>query len=135
MTAQSRPSILVLERDSAVATSLMFALQLEGFDVEVHAAPEALERAIRTKPDCLLIDADHPAVSPADLLSRVRATGHTGPAIFTATNPNRRLGADIRASGARLLEKPWSGDGVVAAIRDAIAGQWHAMAKADCLAP
>ena len=121
MTAQFRPLVLVLERDPAVAASLVFALRLEGFDVEVHAAPEAIEQAICTQPACLFVDADHPAVSPADLLSRARARGFDGPAIFTATHPTRRLGADICASGARLLEKPWSGDGVVAEVRGAIA--------------
>jgi len=120
MTAQSRPLILVLERDQAVAASLVFALRLEGFDVEVRADPGTLERVADTLPDCLLVDADHPAVSPIGLLSLIRAKGYVGPTIFTATNPKRRLSAEIRASGASLLEKPWTGDGVIAEIRHAL---------------
>ncbi|MBI1684258.1 MULTISPECIES: response regulator [Caulobacter] len=116
MVMPSRPLVWVLERDSAVAASLIFALRLEGFDVEVQSGPEALGRAGRAHPDCLLVDADYPAVSPVGLLSRIRAKGYAGPAIFTATNPKRHLHAEIRASGAMLLEKPWTGDGLVSEI-------------------
>lgn len=117
MTTQSKPLVWVLERDPAVAASLIFALRLEGFDVEVQSGPEALGRAGGAQPDCLLLDADHPAVSPVGLLSRIRAKGYGGPAIFTATNPKRHLSAEVRASGAGLLEKPWTGDGLIAEIQ------------------
>lgn len=121
MTAISRPLILVLERDAAVAASLEFALRLEGFEVEVHDAPEHLVTRAGAKPACLLIDADHPSISPVGLLSRLRAVCYSGPVIFTATNPRRRLGSEVRASRARLLEKPWTGDCVIAEIRSALA--------------
>jgi two-component system, OmpR family, response regulator len=120
MTIQSKPLVWVLERDPAVAASLIFALRLEGFDVEVQSDPEALGRAAGAQPDCLLLDADYPAISAVGLLSRIRARGYGGPAIFTATNPKRRFSAEVRASGARLLEKPWTGDCVISEIRSSL---------------
>jgi FixJ family two-component response regulator len=117
MTMQSKPLVWVLERDPAVAASLIFALRVEGFDVAVQSDPEALGRTAGAVPDCLLVDADHPALSPIGMLSRMRAKGYEGPVIFTATNPKQHLSAEIRASGARLLEKPWTGDGLISEIR------------------
>lgn len=132
----TRPSVQVLERDPAVAASLVFALRLEGFEVEVHAGPEALEASLaRSDADCLLLDADHPAVSPVDLMSRVRAKGYAGPAIFTATNPPRRLIGQIRASDARLVEKPWTGEGLMAEIRRGVASRETLPGERARLAP
>lgn len=121
MTGAARSLILVLERDPAVSASLVFALRLEGFEVEIHAHPVALIQASAKRTACLLLDADHPAVSPIDLMRALRTKGVEAPAIFTATNPRRELRTQVEAIGARLLEKPWTGDGVVAEIRRAVA--------------
>lgn len=121
MAAQARPLVLVLERDQAVAASLAFALRLEGFEVEVCSKVPALLAAAETlEAACLLLDADHPDVRPADLLRRLRARGQDAPAIFTATNPRRGLRTETAAASARLLEKPWTGEGVVAEIQRAV---------------
>ena len=117
MAAQVRPLVLVLERDQAVAASLTFALRLEGFEAEIHADPATLASGQGTSAACLLLDADHPEVRPSALVRRLREQGLGAPAIFTATNPRRGLRDEVASAGARLLEKPWTGDGVIAEIR------------------
>lgn len=112
-----RPTILVLERDQAVAASMAFALRLEGFEVEVHSDPGVLARLSMTNIACLVIDADHPEVCLGDIMRELKVSGLAPPVLFTATNPKRRMLAEVVAAGARLLEKPWTGDDLVAEIR------------------
>ncbi len=70
--------ILVVDEDPVMARFLAGDLELEGYDVDVLGDGNlALERAVQTRPDLVLLDVQAPGVDSVDLLRRLRANPPT----------------------------------------------------------
>jgi FixJ family two-component response regulator len=114
----SRPSIILVDDDQAVRSSVEFALEAEGFDVSTFASAECLLAArIAGGCDCLILDYRLPGLDGLALLGRLRAQGIGAPAIIMTSNPSHRLGSQVAQAGALLLEKPLLGDSLAQAVR------------------
>ena len=111
MTMAILPTILVVDDDPSVRSSLAFSLELEGFRVETYHRAEAL----------LHRDARLPGIDGLSLLTILRQRGALLPAIIITTAPPRSLRARIAQLGAALVEKPLLGDTLTTAILDALA--------------
>lgn len=100
----SKPRILLVEDDLALATAYKVRMEAEGFDI--HHCPngeDALQAALDYHPDLILLDIMMPKISGFDVLDILRntpETAHTKIIILTAlSQPSDRqrakdLGAD-----------------------------------------
>jgi two-component system, LuxR family, response regulator FixJ len=117
-----KPTIIVVDDDSAVRNSLKFSLELEGFAVRIYADAAALlsETALPLS-GCLVIDYSLPALNGLELLRRLRNRQIRLPAIVITSYPSRMLRERAAAAGASIVEKPFFNhtlsDNIRAALR------------------
>ena len=122
MTMATLPTILVVDDDPSLRSSLAFSLELEGFRVETyHSAEALLHRDAPLPTGCLVLDHRLPGIDGLSLLTILRQRGALLPAIIITTAPPRSLRARIAQLGAALVEKPLLGDTLTTAILDALA--------------
>lgn len=121
--------IVLVDDDPAVAHSVAFALEVEGFDVRIHGAAEPLLHELEgmegpgraAEIACLILDCHLPGLDGLTLLVRLRARGVACPAILTTTHPPLRLRKDAALAGAVLVEKPLIGDALLGEVQKALA--------------
>lgn len=113
--------ILIVDDDPAVRAALQFALELEGFGVDVYPSGEAL-LAASLPPDhaCLVLDERLSGISGMETLCLLRQRGVALPAIFITSHPNPHFRSLAAMAGAPILEKPLIGDGLIGSIREAL---------------
>jgi hypothetical protein len=99
----------LLVSDPALLSSLRFSLSLEGFEVGDLAGAA-----------CLIIDQDFEGNGLVWLAGH-RNTRNGSPAILLATNPDRLLRTTATALGARIVEKPLTGDDLGQALTEILA--------------
>lgn len=119
-------TVLLVDQDERVLTSLSHSLQREGIEtVGASSLDEALEALSSLQPDVIVSEVNF-ASGPAglELFHRIRSNGHlsTTSFIFLAA----RLDHDILVAGRRFgvddfIAKPADDDLVVASIRNCIA--------------
>jgi FixJ family two-component response regulator len=120
--AKTTPLVLVVDDDEAVRTALGFALELQGYDVEVCSSGEALiERELPGANTCLVIDERLRGMSGLATIGVLRSRGVDIPAILITSHPQPQLRTAALAAGVPIVEKPLLGDGLVSAIRSALA--------------
>jgi len=116
------PLVIVVDDDASVRKSLQFALELQGYNVEVCESGEALlARALPTMNACLVLDERLQAMSGLETLSVLRRREVSLPAILITSHPQPQLRMAARAAGVPIVEKPLIGDGLLTAIRGALA--------------
>jgi len=117
-----RQSVLVVDDDVSVRQALSFALDIEGFLVDVCESGEALLlRPMPPSPDCLVIDQRLPILSGIEALAVLRGRGVAVPAILITTAPTASLLSQAHAMGVRIVEKPLADGVLTVAIREALA--------------
>lgn len=120
----SRPEIILVDDDPALANALKFSLELEGFGVRVFADAESL-LAMDPPPasGCLILDYALPGIDGLELLDRLRASGVNLPAILITSNPRIALRLRAQAAGAPIVEKPLLTDALLDSVRRALAAE------------
>ena len=103
-------AVILFASDSALFSALRFSLTLEGYEVRGDA-----DRS--TSHICLIIDQGFRGDGLAWLAS-LRADGNASPAILLVTHPDRTLRTSAAALGARLIDKPLTGDELTDALTD-----------------
>jgi FixJ family two-component response regulator len=117
-TAKAGPLILLVEDDASVRDALTFALQIEGYRLEVHESAQTLLDASESPTAaCLVLDQNLPGVLGVDALEVLRGRGLTCPAILITTQPRPEVRAAADRLGARIVEKPLLGGELPRAIR------------------
>lgn len=118
----SRPAVILVDDDPAVAHAVQFSFDLEGLDVRRFSDSESL-LASGSLPDkgCLVLDYHLPGVDGLDLLERLRESGVQLPAVLITTNPRPHLRARAAAAGVPIIEKPLLTDALLSAVRSALA--------------
>jgi DNA-binding response OmpR family regulator len=113
--------ILLVDDDPAIRSSLAFALELEGFEIETFETGELLaERKDRPGDACLVIDYRLPGRDGLSVLGLLRSRGVRLPAIIITSNPARSTRKAIVDAGAELIEKPLLCDALTKGIRSLI---------------
>ena len=121
--AKARPLILLVEDDASVRQALLFALQIEGYRIEVHETARALlDAAAPPTAACLVLDQNLPGMLGIDALGVLRGRGMTCPAILITTQPKPEVRAAAERLGARIVEKPLLGGELPLAIRELTGG-------------
>jgi FixJ family two-component response regulator len=117
---KAKDVVLVIDDDSAVLASLKFALEVEGFAVEVFRSAEEL--LVRSPPpaSCLVADYWLPGIDGVELVSKLRARGVETPAFLITTDPPSHIRQRAVEAGIAIVEKPLLGNSLAEAIRSAV---------------
>ncbi|MET0314842.1 MAG: response regulator [Hansschlegelia sp.] len=107
-------TVIVVDDDEAVRSSMRFALELEGLDVRLYEGGAALLAAgDLPAAGCLLIDQYMPGMEGVDLIARLRERHVLLPAILMTAKSTEELRRRAGQAGAELVvEKPF-GDGAL----------------------
>jgi two-component system response regulator FixJ len=120
--AQPPPTVLVVDDDPAVRNSLKFSLELEGFAVRLYADGRQLLDDPQLPPDgCLIVDQVMPGMAGLDVVDAIRRRGMTNPAVLIISNASPKVRDRAAMAGVAVIEKPFFGNALVDAIRDALA--------------
>jgi FixJ family two-component response regulator len=117
----ARQTVLIVDDDPAVRSSLQFCLEIEGFLVRTYASGSDLLNE-RSVPDsgCLVIDYRLPSMNGLDLLTELRRRKIMLPAIVVTTEPSMSVREKTAAAGAVLIEKPLLNEALFDGIRAAM---------------
>lgn len=113
-----RKRILLLEDEQAIADTLLYALQSEGFDVRhVRLAREALAAFEQMPPDLAILDVGVPDGNGFDVCRAIRKTSELPIVFLTARHEeiDRVLGLELGADD--YVVKPFSPREVCARVR------------------
>jgi FixJ family two-component response regulator len=123
LVAKEAGTVLIVDDDAAVRSSLKFALEVEGLSVRLYDGPAAL-LADRNLPlcGCLVVDYRMPDMDGLQLVEALRARNVILPAILITGRSNKQLRRFAEKSGiSYVLEKPLSDGALVESIRAALA--------------
>ena len=109
--------VLIVEDESAIAESLLFALRRDGFTVTHESTLHAAESQL-TECDLVVLDLMLPDGSGFDLLAKLRALGQRTPVIIlTSRDDEADRVAGLEGGADDYVVKPFSPREVVARIR------------------
>ena len=118
-----RDIVLVVDDDPAVLASLKFALEIEGFVVEVfRSAGELFARPLPASPACVVVDYRLPGMDGVALVSALRTRGVEIPAVLITTDPPPHVRQKAGEAGLAIVEKPLLGNALAEAIRSVVNG-------------
>jgi len=119
-SANTLPSILVIEDDGDIARGLAFMLS-GGYTVRTaDRGALALDLAAEKRPDLLLVDFRLPDTNGIELISQLREVGVGSRAIMISAYENQRE-ASLAAGFDTFLLKPWENGELVWQIEHALA--------------
>ena len=125
-----RPSLLIVDDETAILDSLRILFKNEGFEVTVarggRAALEALGRAV---PEIVLTDVRMPSVSGMDILAAARERDPDLPVILMTAQAELKTAIEAVNRGAfHYIQKPFDNDDLIAICRRALE---HRQLKAE----
>jgi len=125
-----RPSLLIVDDESAILDSLRILFKNEGFDVSVarggRAALDALDRAV---PEIVLTDVRMPSVSGMEILAAARERDPDLPVILMTAQAELKTAIEAVNQGAfHYIQKPFENDELIAICRRALE---HRQLKAE----
>lgn len=102
-----RQTILLVEDDTALRSSLEFILHIEGYAVRSYASGFELLND-RNLPDggCLVVDQRLPDIEGLKVIDELRARSMFLPTILITTHPNRMLRRRAERANVIIVEKP-----------------------------
>ena len=123
-SASARSVVLVIDDDLAVRNSLKFALEVEGFFVQVYPTGKALlDEDDMPKRGCVVADYNMPGLNGLDLLQLLRERDVELPAILITSHPTAAIRGRATSAGVRLIEKPLLNDTLFQCIRSVLSNR------------
>src|SRR5580693_326454 len=121
LSGLSKPLVLVVEDEAALATMLRYNLEKQGFRVEEAAdGQEALTRIAETPPDLVLLDWMLPVMSGIEVCRQIRRRPSTRdlPVIMvTARTEDQDAVRGLNTGADDYIAKPFSMEALLARIR------------------
>jgi two-component system, OmpR family, phosphate regulon response regulator PhoB len=121
LSSQSKPLVLVVEDEAALATMLRYNLEKQGYRVEEAAdGQEALMRIAETQPDLVLLDWMLPAMSGLEVCRQIRRRSTTRdlPVIMvTARTEDQDAVRGLNTGADDYITKPFSMEALLARMR------------------
>src|SRR2546430_17388726 len=116
---EAHARILIVEDELPMRTGLEDTLAAEGFRViSASDGERGLERALKEKPDLILLDVMMPKLDGFALCTELRRLGHTMPVVMlTAKGMVRDRVSGLDAGADDYLIKPFSTDELLARVR------------------
>jgi FixJ family two-component response regulator len=104
---QSAKTILLVDDDAALRSSLEFILGIEGYVVRAFArGSDLLDETNLPEHGCMVIDQRLPDIEGLQLIAELRARSVNLPAILITTHPNRVLRRRAEEAAVAIVEKP-----------------------------
>ena len=121
VSSLSKPLVLVVEDEAALATMLRYNLEKQGFRVEEAAdGQEALTRIAETQPDLVLLDWMLPQMSGLEVCRQIRrrsATRDLPVIMVTARTEDQDAVRGLNTGADDYIAKPFSMDALLARMR------------------
>jgi two-component system response regulator FixJ len=119
-----KPTIFVVDDDTAVLDSLKLLLGLAGFQVETFSSARAFLEAWRDgRPGCLVSDIRMPEMGGLELQQELTRMGAQLPVIFiTGHGDVQKAVRALKAGAADFIEKPFEEETLTRAIQAALRG-------------
>ncbi len=120
-----KPSVLVIDDEEAIRSSLCMILEYEGLRMlEAADGPGGLEAALREEPDLLLLDIKMPRMDGLSVLQELRRRGFPSPIIMISGHGTVATAVEaIKAGAFDFLEKPLERERVLLTVRNALRHQ------------
>ncbi len=117
------PMVHVIDDDEAARQSLEFLLDCGGFAVRSYeSAAEFLKGVPTMEHGCIITDVRMPEMSGVDLIGRLKTLAVADPVIVITGHADVPLAIQAMKAGvADFLEKPFSDDAILGAVRSALA--------------
>jgi FixJ family two-component response regulator len=113
-----QPTLILVDDDPAVLTSLSFVMEIEGFSVRgFSSAEDVLDSGLDLAPCCLVVDQLLPGMSGLELIELLRARDPGQRAILTCATLTPKIQERAGLSRLSIIEKPVLGSTLVDAIR------------------
>ena len=107
MNQKNAKTILLVDDDPALVSSLEFILGIEGYAVRTYGrGRELLDDKNLPERGCMVIDQRLPDIDGLKLIGALRARAVKLPAILITTNPNRALRRRAEEADVTIVEKP-----------------------------
>jgi two-component system response regulator FixJ len=121
----NEPVVHVIDDDDSARQSLAFLIDCAGLQVQSYAsAVEFLEAVPDMAHGCIVTDVRMPEMSGIELLGRLKALGVRDPIIVITGHADVPMAIQAMKEGvADFIEKPFSDDAILTAIRTALARQ------------
>ena len=120
-TVQTKPLVLVVEDEAAIATMLRYNLEKQGFRVEEASdGQEALTRIAETPPDLVLLDWMLPVMSGIEVCRQIRRRADTRdlPVIMvTARTEDQDAVRGLNTGADDYITKPFNMEALLARMR------------------
>ena len=117
-----RALVLVVDDDDLMRKSTRRLLRSAGFRVEAFAsAEEFLKSGLAAETACLILDLRMPGMNGLQLQQRLTGEGRLIPIIFITAQDNEEIRRQaMRAGAVDFLQKPFSEEALLKAIRNAL---------------
>ncbi len=116
--SETKHRVLVVEDEVALAESVRYALEVEGFDVTtVGTGREAVERFRAVSPSLVLLDVMLPESSGLDVCRRIRAESGVPIIMVTARDGEADTVAGLELGADDYVTKPFSMRELMARVR------------------
>lgn len=106
--SDSCPTVLVVDDDPGIVTTLRDILHAWGYEVDVaRSGYEAVEHVRRSRPDCILMDIRMPGMDGVEAFRRIKRIAPDSPVIFVTAYADSDLVDDAFREGAvEVIPKP-----------------------------
>ena len=117
----TKTRILVVDDDRTVADVVSRYLQREGFDVDVQTdGPAALERALASPPDLVVLDVMLPGMDGLEVFERIRASTPVPIIFLTARGAEEERIGGLELGADDYLAKPFSPRELTARVKSVL---------------
>ena len=118
---ETRPTVLIIDDESAIVDTLRILLKNEGFAAHVaFGGKQGLDQIAAIRPDIIISDIRMPAVTGLDVLSAARAQDPDVPVILMTAQASLQSAISAVNDGAfHYVQKPFQNDALMAIVRRA----------------
>ena len=116
------PTVHIIDDDEAARDSLAFLLDCAGLAVRSYESAAEFLKAVPTmEHGCIITDVRMPGMSGVELIGRLKALAVADPVIVITGHADVPLAIQAMKAGvADFLEKPFSDDAILGAVRSAL---------------
>jgi two-component system response regulator HydG len=118
---ETRPTVLIIDDESAIVDTLRILLKNEGFAAHVaFGGKQGIEQISTIRPDIIVSDIRMPAVGGLDVLSAARAQDPDVPVILMTAQASLQSAISAVNDGAfHYVQKPFQNDALIAIVKRA----------------
>jgi DNA-binding NtrC family response regulator len=121
LAQEARPTVLIIDDESAIVDTLRILLKNEGFAAHVaFGGKQGIDQIASIRPDIIISDIRMPAVGGLDVLSAAKAQDPDVPVILMTAQASLQSAISAVNDGAfHYVQKPFQNDALIAIVKRA----------------